>query len=71
MLLAEADVAIPIELTPSQESRLRMEADRLGVAPEVLARLAVEDLLAQPEAAFQEAARRVVEKNRELYDRLA
>jgi hypothetical protein len=64
-------VAIPIELTPAQESRLRVQADRLGVLPEDLARLAVEDLLARPDAEFQEAAQRVLEKNRELYERLA
>jgi len=71
MLLAEESVAIPIELTPAQESRLRIAANRLGIAPEVLARLAVEDLLARPDADFQDAAHRVLEKNRELYDRLA
>ena len=71
MLLAEENVAIPIELTPAQESRLRIAANRLGIAPEVLARLAVEDLLARPDADFQDAADRVLEKNRELYDRLA
>jgi len=67
----EERVAIPIELTPAQESRLRVEADRLGLPPEDLARLAVEDLLARPDAEFQEAAERVLEKNRELYERLS
>jgi len=64
-------VAIPIELTPAQESRLRVQANRLGIPPETLARLAVEDLLARPDTEFQEAAERVLEKNRELYKRLA
>lgn len=64
-------LAIPIELTPAQESRLRIEANRLDVPPEDLVRLAVEDLLARPDAEFQDAAERVLEKNRELYERLA
>ncbi len=71
MLVAEGLVAIPIELSSAQESRLRVEADRLGISPEALARLAVEDLLARPDPEFHEAAEHVLEKNRELYERLA
>ena len=62
---------IPIDLTPAQETRLRKEAESLGVPPELLARMAVEDLLDGPHADFQEAARQVLDKNRELYERLA
>jgi hypothetical protein len=61
---------IPIDLTPAQEAQLRSVAQQLGVAPEALARLAVEDLLGRPQPDFEEASRRVLEKNRELYDRL-
>jgi aspartate/methionine/tyrosine aminotransferase len=62
---------IPIELTPAQEAQLRSVAQQLGVAPEVLARSAVEDLLERPQPDFEEASRRILEKNRELYDRLS
>ena len=64
-------MAIPLDLTPAQEERLRNQAQRLGLTAEDLARLAVEDLLERPESEFSEAARYVLEKNRELYDRLS
>jgi len=63
-------MAIPLDLTPAQEERLRNQAQRLGLTAEDLARLAVEDLLERPESEFSEAARYVIEKNRELDDRL-
>lgn len=62
---------IPVDLTPAQEDRLRSQAQRLGLSPEELARVAVEDLLDRPEADFEQAARHVLKKNRELYDRLS
>ena len=62
---------IPVELTPAQEQRLKTEAQRLGLSAEDLARLAIEDLLDRPEPDFEEAAQHVLQKNRELYDRLS
>lgn len=62
---------VAIELPPTQAAQLQSEAKRLGVPPEELARAAVTDLLATPDAAFQAAAARVLAKNRELYRRLA
>ena len=62
---------VAIELPPAQAAQLEAEAKRLGVPLEELARAAVTDLLAAPDAAFQEAAARILEKNRELYRRLA
>ena len=62
---------IPVELTPAQEQRLKAEAHRLGLSAEDLARLAIEDLLDRPEPDFEDAARHVLQKNRELYDRLS
>jgi hypothetical protein len=63
-------MAIPLELSPAQEDRLRSEAQRLGVSAEDLARVAVEDLL-ERSADFDQAADYVVAKNRELYNRLS
>jgi hypothetical protein len=60
-----------IELTSAQAERLRGEAERLGLAPEDLARAAVADLLAIPGDDFRAAAERVLRKNEELYRRLA
>jgi hypothetical protein len=41
------------------------------VAPDELARAALADLLATDDPDFEAAARRVLDKNRELYRRLA
>jgi hypothetical protein len=60
-----------IDLPPVQAERLRQEAERLGLAPEDLARAAIADLLAAPGDDFQAAAERVLRKNKELYRRLA
>jgi hypothetical protein len=70
-MLGERSMVIPIELTPALETQLRDQAQQLGIAPEMLARLAVEDLLERQLPDFREAAKRVLDKNRELYERLA
>lgn len=62
---------LAIELPAAHAERLRAEAKRLGLSPEDLARAALSDLLSIPDADFQEAARRVLTKNHELYKRLA
>lgn len=62
---------LAFELPQAQADRLRQEAERLGVAPAELAQAALSDLLAAHDADFEAAARRVLDKNRELYRRLA
>jgi len=62
---------LALELTPAQAEKLRAEAARLGLSPEDLAHAALSDLLAEPDADFAAAARRVLAKNQELYKRLA
>jgi hypothetical protein len=62
---------LAFELPPAQADKLREEAQRLGLTPEELARAAVADLLDTPDAEFRAAAGRVLEKNQELYKRLA
>jgi hypothetical protein len=62
---------LSIDLTPAQAERLRQEADRLGLAPEDLARAVIIDLLASTGEDFKAAADRVLKKNEELYRRLA
>ena len=46
-------------------------AVRLGVKPEELVRLSIEELLTRPAEAFERAADYVLKKNEELYRRLA
>ena len=63
--------AITINISEERMRQLTELAARLGVSPEELARVSVEELLARPEEKFEEAARHVLEKNAELYRRLA
>ena len=60
-----------LELSEAQERRLAEIAGRLKVPAESLAEAAVRELIAQPEADFERVATRLLEKNQELYERLA
>jgi len=62
---------LSIDLSPAQGDRLRLEAERLGLTPEDLARAVIADLLATASDDFKAAADRVLKKNEELYRRLA
>jgi len=62
---------LSVEVTEAEEAKLVQEARRLNVSAEALAAAAVQDLLGQRDADFERAAARVLEKNRELYRRLA
>jgi antitoxin FitA len=62
---------IAIPLPEEQLAQLRQMAQRAGVSPEELARAGLEDWLRQPREDFVEAARYVLQKNAELYRRLA
>ena len=62
---------LSVELSAVQGERLRLEAERLGLTPEDLARAAISDLLASTGDDFKAAADRVLKKNEELYRRLA
>ena len=64
-------MTVVIELSKEEETRLKEVAGPLGVTPEDLARAALNDLLARPAEDFEAAARKVLEKNDELYRRLA
>jgi predicted transcriptional regulator len=61
---------IAIELSETQERRLAEIAGRLNVPAETLAEAAVRELVSQSEADFDQVASRLIEKNRELYERL-
>ncbi len=62
---------VSVEIPAEVEERLARAAERLKVSVDELAAAAVRDLIAQPDDDFERAARRVLEKNRELYRRLA
>ncbi|MEP6591967.1 MAG: DNA-binding protein [Gemmatimonadota bacterium] len=64
-------MTVAIELTAQQEQTLREAAQRLNISPTQLASAALRDLVGQSGADFEAAASRVMEKNSELYKRLA
>ena len=60
-----------VELREVQAQQLRELAREAGVSPEELLRVGVEEWLSRPGRDFAEAAAYVLQKNRELYRRLA
>ena len=66
-----ASVTIAINLNDQQAQALADTARRLQISETELATAAVRDLVAQQSADFVTAAEKVLEKNRELYRRLA
>ena len=62
---------ITIGLPDERALRLKEMAARLGLSPEELVRVSVEELLARPDEEFERAVDHVLKKNDELYRRLA
>ena len=62
---------ITIQVSEDRFQKLGEVAELLGVTPEQLVQANVEDMLAQPKEEFQQALSHVLEKNEELYKRLA
>ena len=60
-----------VELTGALEAHLAAVAARLNVRPEELAASALRELPPAPHPDLQNAAPRLLQKNRELYRRLA
>ena len=63
-------VALSIEIEEKDLNDLRKRADLLGMNIEDLARATILDLIRMPDADFETAATRVLDKNAELYRRL-
>ncbi len=63
--------AITITLPAQELTQLRELAQRLNISTEDLARRSIQDLLSRPEDLFDDAVTHVLEKNAELYRRLA
>ncbi|MCP9468976.1 MAG: hypothetical protein NNA31_03135 [Nitrospira sp.] len=62
---------ITIALSDDRLQKLQQIATLLQVAPEELVRISVEELLSRPEEEFRKALEHVLQKNAELYQRLA
>ena len=64
-------MTLSIQLPEEAERRLREAATRLQVPVADLAAAAVRDFVTVPSEEFEQAAKRVLDTNRELYRRLA
>lgn len=64
-------MTLHLELDEQQVQRLQEAARRLNVSVHDLAKAAINDLLAKSDDDFDRAATRVLDKNAELYRRLA
>ena len=62
---------ITIPLSDERVAQLQVLADEAGLPPEEFLRRRVEQLLDRPDEAFQKAADYLLQKNAELYRRLA
>jgi hypothetical protein len=62
---------LAIKISSASAEKLRAEAHELGVSPETLAAAALDDLFSASDAEFRATAKRVLQKNKELYTRLA
>jgi antitoxin FitA len=62
---------IAIPLSDERAAQLRLWAQQAGLAPEEFLRRRVGQLLDRPDEQFRQAAAYVLEKNADLYKRLA
>lgn len=63
--------SLTVTLTEDQLRQLKEKAERLQTTPEDLVRVSVDELLSRPDEAFERAVKYVLNKNAELYRRLA
>jgi len=63
--------SITINFEDEQVARLQEIAGSLGISIEELARVSIQELLAKSDPEFQQATDYVLEKNKDLYRRLA
>ena len=74
ILLFHLEVAmssITVTVSDDRLARLKEIADRFSISPEDLVRVSIDELLARPDDSFEKAAEYVLNKNSELYRRLA
>ena len=62
---------ITVTVSDDRLSKLQEIAKRYNISPEDLVRVTIDELVARPDAAFQQVADYVLNKNAELYRRLA
>ena len=62
---------ITVEIEDSKAEILKEKAMRYGMQPSQLVTASIEDLIGLPDPDFKSAMKRVLSKNKELYQRLA
>ena len=62
---------ITVQLDDSKAALLKERAEKYGLSPDQFVTASIEDLLAQPEPELESAVRRILSKNKDLYERLA
>lgn len=62
---------ISVTIPNEHFQQLKKKSSRLGVSLEKLLLLSIEDILSQPDEDFSEIMHTALNKNRELYQRLA
>ncbi len=62
---------LEVTLSEKQLAELSARAHRLGLTPQELAQASLADLLEHQDDAFERAVARVLEKNKELHERLS
>ena len=72
-ILAKEPIMARLTISLSDEEMRRLETlgKREGLTVEQMVRLGIHDFIGQPDDAFHAAAKRVMEKNAELYRRLS
>jgi hypothetical protein len=62
---------ITVEIDDSKAALLRKKAEKFGILADQFVMASIEDIIGQPKPAFEDAMRKVISKNIELYKRLA
>ena len=62
---------ITVEIDDSKAALLQKKAKKFGILPDQFVTASIEDLIGQPEPEFEDAMRKVISKNKDLYKRLA
>jgi predicted transcriptional regulator len=63
--------SITVTVSDDRMAKLKEIAGRFSISPEDLVRVSIDELLTRPDEAFEKAAEYVLNKNSELYRRLA
>ncbi len=62
---------IIVEIDDDKAAILKDKAKKFGLLPEQFVTASIKDLISQPDPDWEAAVRKVLSKNKELYERLA